>query len=467
MPPPPSTDRERAEQEFQAATEAHRAGRLDEAIEGYARVLRLQPRHGQCCNNLGVALRAQGKFQAAVAAYCRALAETPDNAGTHSNLGNALRSLGRFAEAETCHRRAIEIDPDFTEAHYNLGIALKDQRRIDEALACFDAVLTKNPDHVDAHWDRALAWLVAGDFEQGWPEYEWRWRLAEHAPRELTQPLWDGGDLEGRTILLHAEQGMGDSIQFARYAPLVAARGGRVLLECPPPLARLFESLDGIAEIIPQGGALPDFDTHAPLLSLPGILGTSGETIPCDVPYLSADRERAKRLRGQLADLTGGLKVGLVWAGKPSHKNDRNRSLDFESVVGLLGLKDIFYFSLQIGPRADDLRTAGCDGLITDLSGSIKDFADTAIVLEALDLLVTVDTSPAHLAGALGKPVWVLLPYVPDWRWLLERDDSPWYPSLRLFRQERPNDWSSPLRRLAEALKTRAGEITGDGGGPA
>ena len=222
-----------------------------------------------------------------------------------------------------------------------------------------------------------------------------------------------------------------------------------------------------MADVIPQGGALPEFDTHAPLLSLPGILGKSGGTIPCEIPYLSADRKRAEQLRGQLAGLAGGLKVGLVWAGKPSHKNDRNRSLDFDSLVGLLGLKDIFYFSLQIGPRADDLRTAGCDGLITDLSGSIKDFADTAIVLEALDLLITVDTSPAHLAGALGKPVWVLLPYVPDWRWLLDRDDSPWYPSLRLFRQESPNDWSTPPRRLAEALKTRAGETAADSGGSA
>ncbi len=375
--------------------------------------------------------------------------------------------MGRFAEAEACHRRAIALDPDFIEAHYNLGIALKDQRRIDDALGCFDTVLVKNPDHVDAHWDRALAWLVAGDFARGWPEYEWRWRLAEHAPRELSQPLWDGGDLDGRTILLHAEQGMGDSIQFARYAPLVAARGGRVLLECQPPLVRLFESLDGVGEIIPQGGVLPAFDTHAPLLSLPGILGTTGGTISCDIPYLSADRGRAEQLRDQLTALTGGLKVGLVWAGKPSHKNDHNRSLEFESLVGLLGLRDIFFFSLQFGPRSGDLRAAGCDGLITDLSESIKDFADTAIVLEVLDLLITVDTSPAHLAGALGKPVWVLLPYVPDWRWLLDRDDSPWYPSLQLFRQDRPNDWSKPLRRLAEALKARAGDTAANSGDPA
>ena len=463
----PSANHEQAEREFQAATAQHRAGQIDEAVEGYARVLRLDPNHKQCCNNLGVALRAQGKFQAAVAAYCRALAQVPDDAGTHSNLGNALRALGRFDEAEACHRRAIKLDPNYIEARYNLGIALKDKRRIGEALACFNEVLAGKPDHADAHWDRALAWLVAGDFEHGWPEYEWRWQLAENPERDFTQPLWDGADLEGRTILLHAEQGMGDSIQFARYAPLVAARGGRVVLECSAPLTRLFETLDGVDEVVSKEDALPDFDVHAPLLSLPGTFATTAQTIPCEIPYLAADPARATQLRDQLTGLTGALKVGLVWAGKPSHKNDHNRSLGFEPLIGLLGLRNILFFSLQIGPRAEEMRTAGCDGLIYDLSGSIKDFADTAVLLEALDLLITVDTSPAHLAGALGKPVWALIPYVPDWRWLLDRDDSPWYPSLWLFRQDQQGDWTGPLRRVAEALKALADETAGGGRDPA
>ncbi len=461
----PEAEIDRAEQEFWDGTAFHREGKLDEAVAAYATVLRLNPDHKECYNNLGVALHAQGKFQAAVAAYCRALAFSPNDAGTHSNMGNALRALGRFAEAEACHRRAIDLNPAFTEAVYNLGIVLKDQCRIDQAVACFGKVPEENPDHADAHWDRALAWLVDGEFEHGWPEYEWRWHLKEVTPRDFAEPLWTGEHLDGRTILLHAEQGMGDSIQFARYVPLVAAAGGQVVLECQPLLCRLFETLDGVAEIVPAGQSLPAFDVQAPVLSLPNILGTRMDTIPADIPYLAANQDLARKIHSNLERFSGGLKVGLVWAGKPSHKNDRNRSIGFKPFVGLLAMSQISFFSLQVGPRAEDMREAGCDGLAHDLSGVIKDFADSAAIIEALDLLITVDTAPAHLAGALGKPVWVLLPHIPDWRWLLERDDSPWYPSMRLFRQEQPGRWGNAFRGVVAALKEMTAAGLGGSGG--
>jgi tetratricopeptide (TPR) repeat protein len=444
----------RAQRIFTQALDAHRAGRLDEAIQGYTESLALDPKQPQAYNNMGVALRAQGAFHAAVASYRRGIALKADDAGSHSNLGNALRALGRHDEAEASHRRALELDPSYLEARYNLGLVLKDQGKFDEGIACLREAIKRKTDYVDAHWDLALALLMRGELEEGFAEYEWRWRLADNAPRGFDKPLWSGGGLDGKTILLHAEQGMGDSIQFARYAAMVAAAGGRVVLECQAPLTALFATLDGPDEIVARGDALPDFDLHAPLLSLPRIFKTALDTIPETGPYLAADTARGRKFAATLDRKR--FNVGIVWAGKPTHRNDRNRTAGIAPFIDLLGTPGCDFHSLQIGPRAADIRATGCAGLLRDHAEAIEDFADTAALVSALDLVISVDTSVCHLAGALGKPCWVVLPYTPDWRWLMDRVDSPWYPSLRLFRQESFGDWVGVFARIAAELEAAA-----------
>ncbi|MDP6590111.1 MAG: tetratricopeptide repeat protein [Alphaproteobacteria bacterium] len=443
----------RADRLFEKAMAAHRDGRLDEAIQGYGEAIEINPESSRAFNNMGVALRARGAFHAAVASYRRAIAIKSDDAGSHSNLGNALRALGRHDEAEASHRQALALDADYLEARYNLGLVLKDQGKFDEGIQCLVEAVRRKADYVDAHWDLALAWLMMGDLKQGFEEYEWRWRLAENPPRRFDKPAWSGGALDGRTILLHAEQGMGDSIQFARYAAMVAARGGRVILECQAPLTALFESLDGVEQIIARDDPLPAFDVHAPLLSLPRIFKTDLDSIPASEAYLGADAARGKKFARLLDDER--LNVGIVWAGKPSHRNDRNRSAGIEPFIDLLGTPGAAFHSLQVGPRASDIGATRCAGLIRDHAPRLRDFADTAALVAALDLVISVDTSVCHLAGALGKPCWVVIPYTPDWRWLMGREDSPWYPSLRLFRQPSFGDWPGVFDRLGEALEER------------
>ncbi|MEC9454076.1 MAG: tetratricopeptide repeat-containing glycosyltransferase family protein [Pseudomonadota bacterium] len=446
----------RSRKVFEKATGAHHKGRLDEAIAGYVKALEIDPESSQALNNMGVALRAKGAFHAAVASYHRAIEIKADDPGSHSNLGNALRALGRHGEAEASHRQALNLDPGYLEARYNLGLVLKDQGKFDEGIACLEEAVKREADYIDAHWDLALAWLMQGKLGKGFEEYEWRWRLAENPPRHFDKPAWGGGPLDDRTILLYAEQGMGDSIQFARYVPLVAAKGARVVLECQAPLVALFESLEGAAEIVARDAPLPAFDVQAPLLSLPRIFKTELDSIPESGAYLATEAVRGKKFADALDP--GRLNVGIAWAGKPSHRNDRNRSAGIEPFIDLLGTPGATFHSLQVGPRAGDIAATGCAGLIRDHAPDLQDFADTAALVSALDLVISVDTSVCHLAGALGKPCWVVIPYTPDWRWLMQREDSPWYPSLRLFRQERFGDWPGVFECLSQALEdmTRA-----------
>ena len=443
----------RAQKTFEKALVVHRAGRLDEALAGYANTVELDPGSSQAYNNMGVALRAQGAFHAAVASYKRAIAIKADDAGSHSNLGNALRALGRHTQAEASHRQALAIDENYLEARYNLGLVLKDQGLFEEGIACLRDAVRRKADYVDAHWDLSLALLMMGNLKEGFEEYEWRWRLAENPPRAFDKPAWSGAALDGRTILLHAEQGMGDSIQFARYVPPVAERGGQVILECQRPLTPLFETLDGVQQIVARDDALPDFDLHAPLLSLPRIFATELDSIPAADAYLTADPARLSKFD----DLLDGerLNIGVAWAGKPSHRNDRNRSAGLAPFIDLFGTAGATFHSLQVGPRAGDIAASGSAGLIRDHAALLEDFADTAALVSKLDLVICVDTSVCHLAGALGKPCWVVLPYTPDWRWLMEREDSPWYPSLRLFRQTEFGDWPGVFTRVAAALEER------------
>ncbi len=426
-------------------------GELDAAEACYRRALEIAPRFAEAMSNLGAVLAERGRLEQATAWYSRAIAECDDLPDAHNNLGAALVKLDRADEAEGLHRRAIALRPDFADAHYNLGVALHDQGRFDEALASYEDALRLNPDNVDAHWNRAFVLLLKGDFAAGWREHEWRWKRKLQPPRSFAQPLWRGEDIATRTILLHDEQGIGDTLQFVRYAPLVAARGARVLVQVQRPLLRLVTgSLGAGIEVFADGNVIPPFDLHSPLLSLPLACATTLDALPRATPYLKVDPAAAVRWRNRIGTASG-LKVGLVWAGNPQHKNDRNRSIAFEGLAPLLDVSGVRWFALQVGERAADLARAPA-GRIANLADRFVDFAASAAAIDALDLVITVDTATAHLAGALGKPVWVLLPFVPDWRWMLARDDSPWYPTARLFRQPARGDWASVVQAVRAAL---------------
>lgn len=459
-PKPPGGLREReASRVFALAADYHRRGRLDEAIKGYGRALALNPLMSDVYNNMGVALRAQGRLEAAVACYRRALALNADSPSTYSNMGNALREMGRFRIAAASHSQAVRLAPGSAEAIYNLGLTLRDMGENERAMGCLNRSLQIRPDYADAHWDRSLSRLLEGNLERGFDEYEWRWRLDRSPPREFQQPQWTGKAIPGKTLFIHQEQGFGDMIQMARYAAMARTQVGQIVVECQAELARLMATVRGVDKVLIRGAALPRFDAYIPALSLPRVLGTTMQTIPKTVPYIRPPDVGSVRLPPSAANQT---KVGIVWAGKPTHRNDRNRSAPFGYFLDLMGVPGFTMYSLQKGERAEDLRAMGSDALVMDLGEKLTDFADTAAVIDQLDLVITVDTAVAHLAGALGKPVWVLLPFAPDWRWLLKRTDSPWYPTARLFRQPKAGDWDSVFADVRRAMRAMLNERSGE-----
>jgi tetratricopeptide (TPR) repeat protein len=429
-------------------------GRFEAAAESHRASLALRPASVEANLNLGAALHRLGRPQEAAASYRAALALEPDLAAAHANLGLALQAAGRSAEALPHHQRAAELQPDSAEFHNNLGLVLQDLGELPAAIAEFERAIARRPDFADAHMDLGIARLLTGDFAGGWPEYEWRLARDAVAQPNRAGPRWDGGDPAGRTILLQSEQGHGDAIQFIRYAPLIAARGGRVLVSCRPPLRRLFETVGGVAGIVGDTPPAPAFDGWAPMLSLPTLMGTSLATIPAGVAYLRADPGLAQSWRAPLAGLRG-LKVGVVWRGTSDHLNDRNRSTGPAQFARFLSLPGLAVVSLQQDARPDERAALGVEAF--DAGPQLGDFADTAAMIANLDLVVSVDTAVAHLAGALGAPVWTLIPFAPDWRWLLDREDSPWYPSMRLFRQPAPGDWASVMDRVRAALSRLTG----------
>ena len=536
------------------ATVRKAQGRLADALAACEHALRLNPRHAGIHNNLGNILHAQDRTAEAAAAYRTAVQLRPDYADAHCNLGHALRDrrdldaaatsyetaqrlnpaaaescfgLGnvrqmqdRLADAAACFRRALELQPDHVDASLNLGLALQEQNLLPAALEHFRHAVAQRPDYPEAHFNLALAALTAGDFATGWREYEWRWRCKTFstAPRDFGRPLWDGSNPAGKTILLHAEQGWGDTLQFIRYATLLAERGATVLAEVPPPLARLIATVPGLTQVIARGAPLPPFDFHAPLMSLPGLCQTTPDAIPARVPYLFPPPISP----APFARTPGQRHIGLVWAGGTAHQKDHLRSLPFAAILPLIEAPHCRFFSLQVGPRSKDLdrlsprehepagaiqdeifpnqnctedtvetpaagrarlssaRRETCEpptgalrtdapylsaeagaspprpprGTVTDLSPHLTDFAITAGVIQQLDLVITVDTAVAHLAGALGKPVWILIPFAPDWRWQTDRPDSPWYPTARLFRQTTRGDWGSVIDSIQRELST-------------
>jgi tetratricopeptide (TPR) repeat protein len=434
-------------------------GNIDDAIACFRTATILKPDYIEAHCNLGNAFIEQGKFDDAIA-HCRtALALKSDNARALTILGTAFMKQSKLDDAIACYRRALELRPDAALAHHNLGIAFKDQGKQDDAVACYEKALALKPDFAEAHMSRAFNWLLTGDWQRGWPESEWRWKTKGVASRCFAQPLWDGALLSGKTILMHAEQGLGDTIQFVRYAAIAERLGGTVVVECHKPLMPLLESCPGIDHLVGQGNELPAFDVHAPLMSLPGILKTSVATVPASIPYLVAKPTLLEHWRKRLSELDG-FKIGISWQGNPKHHRDRFRSIPLACFAPVAQIPGIRLISLQKGAGSEQLVAVRDRFPVTDLASELDEqsgpFMDTAAVMKNLDLVITSDTATAHLAGALGVPVWVALSFAPDWRWLLDCTDCPWYPTMRLFRQKVLGDWSAVFAGMATELPLQA-----------
>ena len=395
-------------------------GRLDEAIDAVRRAISLQPNYPEAYSNLGEILRENGQIDDAIAAGRQAVALNPKLAGAYDNVGNALRDKGEFEQAAAAFRQAISLDPNLPESHHNLGMLL----------------------------------LLQGNFLPGWKEFEWRRQCRNvSSPRwNFTQPQWDGSDLTNRTIFLYPEQGFGDSIHFIRYVRLIAERGGKAIVACLPELPPLFKNMSGVEKWVTSGESVPSFDFHCPLMSLPLAFGTTFQDIPRSVPYLQVDAQAIELWRRKLAGERG-FKVGLVWAGSPI---PRNRSMDLATLAPLAQVQGVSFYSLQKGAAAEQTKAAPHGLNLIDRTEELSDFVDTAALISNLDLVISVDTAVAHLAGAMGKPVWTLLSFVSDWAWLLHRQDTPWYPTMRLFRQPAFRDWKSVIDQVIQALTVTA-----------
>ena len=442
-------------------------GRFDEAVDCYRRALEHRQDSPDIHNNLGNALLALHRTEEAADSYRLALDFRPDFPDAHYNLGNAVLELGRSGEAADSYRRALGLRSAFPDAHYNLGNALKDQQRLAEAADSYREAERLRPGYAEAMMNEGLARLKLGEFEVGWQRYEARWRVRTAQPHRHRQPFWDGAPLEGRSILLHCEQGLGDSLQFVRYARLVKERGATVILLCPEPLARLFSAVGGVDLVVTERDRIPPCDCQAPLVSLPMLLGTTMANIPADVPYLHSQPELVEAWRQRLGPAGGEIRIGLVWAGDPrslhaeANRVDRRRSMRLAQFAPLAGLPRVRFFSLQKGDAARQTLEPPPGLAITDWSDDLHDFADTAALVTNLDLVISVDTAVAHLAGGLARPVWLLSRFDGCWRWLCGRDDSPWYPTLRLFHQPAPGEWAPVVDQLREALLRRSSTAGG------
>ena len=439
-----------------------------EALVSFERALKLRPEFAQGWNNRACVLRDLGRPADALASCDEAIALQPDYADAWSNRANALSDLNRPQDAQLSYQRALEFAPAFADAWNNLGLTLVDLNQHEEALQSYERALSLSPEFAEAHWNASLCLLQLGRLEEGWQKYEWRWKRNRIAAsqRVFEQPLWLGDfAIAGKTILLHAEQGLGDTLQFCRYAARVSGLGAKVVLEVPSELMRLLTNLDGVTQLIEQGQPLPPFDCHCPLLSLPLAFKTELASIPGTTPYLFADTQASQRWAERIARDAegGGLRVGLVWAGgsRPHvaelRKNDARRSIALDALRPILDVPHVRFYSLQKGPAAQQLTQMPDLGQqIVDYTEELADFADTAALVANLDLVISVDTAVAHLAGALGKPVWILNRFDTCWRWMLEREDSPWYPSARLFRQPLLGDWDSAIESARAALAARS-----------
>jgi len=434
--------------------------RYAESVDLFERAVRVNPKSAKYWVNLALSAGGMGlgRTKDAIEALRKAIAIDPNIPEAWSNLGNEYRNESQFEEARRCYTKALALRPNFADAQLNLGVTLQEtEPTFAPALEAYEKAIAMQPDFALAHWNLGFALLLLGDYPRGLPEYEWRWRTnTVSIPRNFPQPQWTGEPLQGQRILIHAEQGLGDAIHMARYVSLVAQRGGKVILESPGPLVRLFRHLPGLSEIVHFGDPLPHFDIHCPLMTLPLVFRTTLETIPAPIPYLKADPQLTAHWQQKMPPDPNRPRIGIVWAGAPNNKNDRNRSMSLDHLAPLAQVKNARFFSLQKGPAAAQTARPPKGLDLTDFTQEITDFADTAAIAANLDLIIAVDTSVAHLAAALGKPTWIMIPYMPDWRWLRDRSDSPWYPTLKIFRQSRNRTWREVIEKITEALKTFA-----------
>ena len=440
-------------QQLRLAAQAHRAGRLEEAISSYLKLLAVRPYHAELHNNLGVALRLAGKLEASVSHHRLSLAADPQNPALHSNLGNALRAAHRLDEAVKHHFQSIALSRDYAEGFFNLALCLRDLGRLDEAIGCFSRALTINPDNRRARVEFAIALLMRGDLEAGFASYEMRKRLPETPTPEFAQPAWDGGPLQGKRILLYPEQGLSDVLLFVRFARELKRRGATVIVLCQALLKELLCAVDFVDEVVAEGEKLPEFDVHASMVSLPHLCRADFAAVSAEPPYLRAPEESRIKL-GHLEQAK--LRIGIYWAAMPGQAQDRQRSVSFEQFLALSGDPELLIFSLQGGVHQKDIQTFGAGGLVHDVGRGIFDFGEAATALSQLDLLISIDAPVAHLAAAMGVKTWVLLPSIADWRWQLGGAEAPWYPSARIFQQTVPGDWNDvfvAVRRELDALK--------------
>jgi tetratricopeptide (TPR) repeat protein len=426
-------------------------GKADEAIAQYQKAIEINPKLPQTLNNLGNALLKQKKLDEALAAYDRALVIDPNFSDGHNNRGSALESMDRLDEAMAEYLRAVELRPNFAIACNNAGNVARRLCQWDQALIWCKRALQLDPNFEPARWNVGLIELTHGDYAGGLPKYDLRFvATAQRLPPGMDGRRWDGKPLDGKKILLYAEQGLGDGWQAARYVPMIAQLGGKIIISCTAAQGRVMRGLEGVIETCVTGEAIPPHDLFMPMMSLPRLFGTTLETIPREIPYLRADPQRVEAWREKLAAYPG-LKVGLVWNGKEDP--DPLRSISMGELAPLAAVAGVQYFGLQVGPAAAEAKKAASWMNIVDLSGDVMDFGETAACMMNLDLFLTVDTAAAHLAGALGRPTWTILPFSPDWRWLLDREDSPWYPTMRLFRQTRRKVWTDVVEKVAVALR--------------
>ncbi|MBC8106716.1 MAG: glycosyltransferase family protein [Anaerolineae bacterium] len=440
--------------------EAYRqANQAERALADFRRATELDPSNATAHYNLGLALRAANEIDESIAHYREAIGLKPDYVKAHYNLANTLRARGDLVAAEQSYRNAMALNPEQAEPWNNLGELLSELMRIDEATAAFDRAIGLKSDHAGARYNRGFLDLLRGEYRTGWDAYEWRWRMplfANSAPR-FAQPMWDGSDLAGKTILLLGEQGVGDNIQFARYATLIAERGGRVVLRCQKSVASLLATIRGVERAVDETDPLPNFDTWIPMMSLPRVFGTTLENVPSNVPYVFPDPQKVEDWRSKIGPHRSKLNIGLAWAGNANQANDRNRSANLSLLQPLAGVADTKIFSLQKGPATSQIGPSNLN--LIDLTNGVADFSDTAALIANLDVVVSVCTSVAHVAGAMGKPTLTMLCYNADWRWLMRREDSPWYPTMKLFRQEKQGDWESVAIRVRDELLLRAGAL--------